>query len=101
MSSLRRVVGGFDNASRARRGHAIAATRAELERWRQDHPGAVADAEHFRETILPGLASVRLREIMDALGCTKSTASLIRSGRFLPALRHWPKLAELAGADPA
>ncbi len=88
---------GFGSATRARRGQAIAGTRAELEHWRSEHPGAVADPQRFRELILPGLASVRLRQIMDALDCAKSTASLIRSGRHVPALRHWAKLAALGG----
>jgi hypothetical protein len=52
---------GFDAATRARRGRAIATTRAELERWRAAHQGAVADPQEFREQILPGLAQVRLR----------------------------------------
>jgi hypothetical protein len=45
------------------------------------------------------LAGVKLREIMDACGVAKSSASEIRSGRHLPALRHWPALAELAGVE--
>ncbi len=89
---------GFDPTARARRGQAIADTRAELERWRSENAGAVADPLHFRELILPRLASVSLRQIMDALGCAKSTASLIRCGRHVPALRHWAKLAEPAMA---
>jgi hypothetical protein len=33
---------------------------------------------------------------MAALACAKSTASMIRSGRYVPALRHWEALRELA-----
>jgi hypothetical protein len=88
---------GFDAESRKRRGRAIASTRAELERWRAEHPDAQASPEEFQELILPGLSRVQLRQIMAALGCAKSTASMIRSGRHVPALRHWPALAGLAG----
>ncbi len=90
---------GFDAASRARRGQGIAATRAELERWRAEHPDTSADPEEFRQAILPGLARVKLREIMAACSVAKSTASMIRSGRHLPALRHWPALARLGGVE--
>jgi len=97
--SLELVVGiaipGQDAESRVRRGRGIAATRTELERWRAEHPGAEADPEEFRAQILPALASVRLTAIMAAVGCAKSTASMIRSGRHVPALRHWASLAKL------
>jgi ribosomal protein L32 len=62
------LIPGFDPATRHRRGRAIATTRAELERWRAAHQGAVADPQEFRELILPGLAQVKLRAIMAALG---------------------------------
>ncbi|MHB8671750.1 MAG: CRISPR-associated endonuclease Cas1 [Acidimicrobiales bacterium] len=89
---------GQDEATRRRRGQAIAAARAELERWRIDHPDAVADPEQFAEAILPGLATVKLRAIIEACGVSKSTASMIRSGRHVPAVRHWRALAKLANA---
>ena len=88
---------GQDGDSRARRGPAIAAQRAELERWRIENPGRTGDAEAYRTTILPALASIKLAAIMSTLDVAKSTASMIRSGRHVPALRHWPALAELGG----
>jgi hypothetical protein len=45
------------------------------------------------------LAKVTLRQIMQVAGVAKSTASMIRSGRHVPALRHWPLLAELVGME--
>jgi hypothetical protein len=33
---------------------------------------------------------------MAATGVAKSTASMIRSGRYVPALRHWEALRGLA-----
>jgi CRISPR-associated endonuclease Cas1 len=81
---------------RRRRGRGIAASRAELERWRAEHPGAKVRPADF-EPVRAGLAKVKLSEIMAATGVAKSTASMIRSGRHVPALRHWEALAELAG----
>jgi CRISPR-associated endonuclease Cas1 len=89
---------GQDGATRRHRGRAISASRAELERWRADHPGASSDPETFRRNIFPGLAHVRLTEIMTACGVAKSTASAIRAGARVPQLRHWEALASLAGS---
>jgi len=86
---------GQDQRTRRRRGAAIAETRAELERWKTEHPGAQADPDMFRTEILPRLARVKLAEIMDVCGVAKSTASMIRSGKHVPALRHWDQLANL------
>jgi len=96
-----------DPATRERRGRAIASTRAELEAWRADQPGAPGpgvpldplQAERFRQAVLPALARVTLHEIMAATGVAKSSASEIRSGRHLPALRRRPALAALAGVE--
>ena len=86
--------------TRRRRGRAIAASRAALEEWKADPPGALASPEDFRRIILPGLGQVKLADIMTACGVSKSTASTVRSGRHVPALRHWHALATLAGVDP-
>ena len=83
---------------RRRRGQGIAASREELERWRAEHPNAEADPADF-EPIRERLAKVTLRQIMEVTGVAKSTASMIRSGRHVPALRHWPLLAELVGME--
>jgi hypothetical protein len=72
--------------------------RSELDAWRAEHPHANADPAAF-EAIRAGLADVTLREIMGAIGCSKSGASGWRSGRVVPALRHWPALASLAGVE--
>jgi CRISPR-associated endonuclease Cas1 len=85
-----------DEATRRKRGRAIAASRAELERWRREHPEPRPDPEVFRRDILPGLANVKLSEIVTACGVARSWASMIRSGRKVPALRHWAALADLA-----
>ena len=72
--------------------------RSEPEQWRAEHPHANADPEAFAP-IRAGLASVKLAEIMAALGCSKASASSWRSGRVVPALRHWAPLARLAGVE--
>ena len=81
---------------RRRRGRSIAMARSELERWKAEHPHANAHPSAF-ERIREGLAAVTLRQIMAATGVSKATASGWRSGRHVPALRHWEALAELAG----
>jgi hypothetical protein len=87
---------GQDEQTRRKRGRAIAASRAELERWKSENPDARNDPEAFRREILPGLQGVKLRDIMAATGMSKSTASMVRSSARVPALRHWPALAALA-----
>lgn len=99
---------GQDEVSRRRRGAGIAATRAELESWRRSEqestgipavgPGRPIDrvaSERFRSELLPRLAGVKLVDIMAAIGCAKSTASAIRSGKQTPHVRHWSALAQL------
>ena len=72
--------------------------RSELDAWRAEHPHATARPEDFA-AIRAGLASVKLSDIMSALGVSKASASSWRSGRIVPALRHWPALAALAGVE--
>jgi len=82
--------------ARRRRGRSIAMARSELDAWRAEHPHAQANPADFAP-VLAGLAPVTLRAIMDACSVSKATASGWRSGRHVPALMHWPALAELAG----
>jgi CRISPR-associated endonuclease Cas1 len=87
---------GQDEETRRKRGRAIAASRAELERWKSTNPDARSDPEAFRHEILPGLQGVKLTDIMNATGMAKSSASMTRSGTRVPAVRHWDALARLA-----
>ncbi|MDA8380332.1 MAG: CRISPR-associated endonuclease Cas1 [Actinomycetota bacterium] len=84
--------------ARKRRGRSIAMARSELERWKADHPHAKHRPEDFA-AIRSGLAGVTLAKIAAATGMSKASASTWRSGRQVPALRHWPALASLAGSD--
>jgi CRISPR-associated endonuclease Cas1 len=82
--------------ARRRRGRSIAMARSELERWKAEHPQAVAHPSEF-EPIREALQGVTLRQIMAATGASKPAASGWRSGRHVPALRHWGALASLVG----
>jgi hypothetical protein len=86
---------------RRRRGQAIAASRAAQEAWRAEHPGAVVDRADFLATITPKLREVKLRQIMEAAGVTKATASSYRSGKTVPHALYWPVLARMVGVDDA
>lgn len=69
--------------------------RTELDRSKAEHPHANADPAEF-EPIRAGLANVKLPVIMAACGVSKATASGWRSGRYVPPLRHWDALTEVA-----
>jgi len=84
---------------RARRGRAIAAARAANERWRAEHPGTEANGKPDFEPLRQKLQGTTLPAIMAATGASKATASGWRSGRHVPALRHWEALARLAGVE--
>jgi len=84
---------------RARRGRAIAVARAANERWRAEHPGTEANGKPDFEPLRRGLQGTTLPAIMAACGVSKATASGWRSGRHVPALRHWEALARLAGVE--
>ena len=87
---------GQSRDARRRRGRSIAMARSELDQWRAEHPHAHADPATFAP-IRAGLTAVTLSAIMAACGVSKAAASGWRSGRHVPALRHWQALAELAG----
>lgn len=91
---------GQSDDARQRRGVGIARTRADLERWKLDHVGIKPEPEAFA-LVREGLAQVKLSEIMAACQVSKSTASMIRSGKHVPAERHWGALMVLASMPPA
>jgi transcriptional regulator with XRE-family HTH domain len=70
-----------------------------LAEWERTNPGTVHDPEWFRRDVLPRLAGVKLAEIAEATGLSKSYASQIRAGKFTPHVSTWAALAELAGVD--
>ncbi len=62
------------------------------------NPRRVYAPELFRRDILPGLALVKLSEIAEAAGISKSYASQIRAGKFTPHVSTWSALAALVAA---
>lgn len=86
---------------RRQRGQAISVARAAREAWRAEHPDAVLDRADFLAIITPKLKELPLRQIMQAAGVTKATASGYRNAKSVPHSSYWPTLAELVGAKVA
>jgi hypothetical protein len=86
-------------AIRGRRGATIAARKRALSEWDKANPGAVYDPELFRREIWPRLAGVKLSEIVEAIGCSKASASDVRRGRWAPHVSTRPAVAELVGVE--
>lgn len=51
----------------------------------------------YKKRIVPGLANISVSTIASALGISEPYATNLRQGRRVPHLRHWQKLAQLAG----
>ncbi|MHB1774995.1 MAG: CRISPR-associated endonuclease Cas1 [Acidimicrobiales bacterium] len=82
-------------AIRKRRAEAIASRKRALrERGAAGLPEH-CDRDWYRWEILPRLAGVKLAQIMEAAGCSKGFASVIRSGKSTPHVSTWPALAKL------
>ena len=86
---------------RGRRGAAIAARKRALAEWDAANVGVAYDPELFAREILPGLATVPLRTIMEATGMSKSSASHVRRGNRTPHVSTWPALGALASGEVA
>jgi len=82
---------------RGRRGVAIAARRRALTEWEEANPGVDYDPELFRRDILPRLKTVKLSEIVGAIGCSKASASDYRRGKRAPHVSTWFALDKLVG----
>jgi transcriptional regulator with XRE-family HTH domain len=59
----------------------------------------VLDRADFFATITPRLKELPLRQIMQAAGVTKATASGYRNGKSVPHPSRWPALAQLVGVE--
>jgi CRISPR-associated endonuclease Cas1 len=57
------------------------------------------DEAWYRSELLPRLAVVPLKEIMEAAGCSKGYASDLRRGKYLAHVSTWSGLAQLADVD--
>jgi len=82
---------------RGRRGAAIAARKRAQSEWNKANPGTSYDPDLFRRDIWPRLATVPLKEIAEAAGCSKASASDIRRGKWAPHVSTWRGLADLVG----
>jgi len=82
---------------RGRRAAAISARKRALIEWEQANPGVTYDPEIFRREILPRLAAIPLKGIVEAIGCSKASASDIRRGKRTPHCSTWAALAKLVG----
>jgi hypothetical protein len=71
-----------------------------LAEWERANPGVAYDPDLFRREILPGLASVKLADIMAAAGISKGYASNVRAGKYTPHVSTWKGLAELGRRMP-
>ena len=80
---------------RGRRGRAIAARCRIAVEWDAAHGDEPYDPDRFRREILPGLAGVKLVDIMAATGWSKSFASRVRAGGSVPHVSTWRALANL------
>lgn len=86
--------------ARGRRAAAISARKRVLTEWNRANPEVAYDPEWFRRDIWPGLADVRLKAIIEAIGCSKASASDIRRGKRTPHVSTWSALAELTASRP-
>lgn len=77
---------------RQRRAQTISSRKRAQREWDEANPGVAYDPDYFRREILPGLANVKLAEIMAAAGISKGYASHVRSGRYTPHVSTWPAL---------
>jgi hypothetical protein len=80
---------------RGRRGTAIAARKRAQNKWEDDDPDETSDPDYFSREIFPGLAGVKLADIMVATGISKAFASQVRAGKFRPHASTWKALARL------
>ena len=83
-----------------RGGRAIAIRRRIAAEWDAAHGAEPYDPDRFRRDILPGLADVKLGDIMAVTGWSKSFASRVRAGRSVPHVSTWRALAELDDTTP-
>jgi len=65
--------------------------------WRPSDLPEWLNEKTYRERIIPGLATITVRTIKDALEISKPYATDIRSGMRVPHPRHWLALAQLVG----
>src|SRR5690606_24023136 len=82
-------------AAAAKRGETMRLQNQASQDW--DQKNERPPAEHFTESILPALADVTIRQMMEATGLSSGYCSMIKRGVKIPHPRHWPTLRQLGG----
>ena len=88
-------------AIRKKRAQAIASRKRALRERGDAGLPEYCDPAWYRREVLPRLAEVKLAQIMEAAGCSKGFASVVRMGRSTPHVSTWRALAALAGIEIA
>ena len=86
-------------AIRKKRAEAIASRKRALRERNDTGLPEHCDREWYHGEVLPRLVGVKLSQIMEAAGCSKGFASVVRMGRSTPHVSTWPALAALAGVE--
>jgi hypothetical protein len=84
-----------DPIAQARRAETQRRQAAALKAWKPADKPDWLDEQFYREQIQPRLQAISVPEIQDALSVSEAYALRIRTGRNIPHLRHWLKLARL------
>lgn len=82
--------------ARAKQGRSMSKRNREQALWDRENPEADRDPETFRREVLPGLAGVPLRRMVEATGLSLRHCSRIRRGEAVPHPRHWETLRGLS-----
>jgi CRISPR/Cas system-associated endonuclease Cas1 len=77
--------------------HVATGWHAEILRIRYDRAGP--DGRWFRENVVPALADLSPTRIAHTVGLSFRYAQQITRGEYVPARKHWPALAALAGVE--
>ena len=86
-------------AIRKKRAEAIASRKRALRERGDAGLPEHCDQAWYRREVLPRLATVKLSQIMEAAGCSKGFASVVRMGKSTPHVSTWRALAQLVGVE--
>lgn len=86
---------GREEEARRERKRELEKLWARNDEWVRQDSDELVEEEDFKEQVLPKLQDVRLKDIIEATGLSKSYACEIRQGKHVPHPRHWRNLKEL------
>ncbi len=87
-------------AIRKKRAQAIASRKRALRERGDAGLPEHCDQDWYRREVLPRLTGVKLAAIMEAAGCSKGFASVVRMGKSTPHVSTWKQLAALVQVRP-